>query len=130
MNQTSQFRSSPFARKLGIVFTMLFLVSAFAVAESQHSITVIASTVPANGDVNPYGIFVVPTSTGSLVKGNLLISNFNASSNAQGTGTTLVQISPSGAASQFAQNFTPKTTPPPPPPPAGATRPHPPSALP
>ena len=103
MNQTSQFRSSPFARKLGIVFTMLCLVSAFAVAESQHSITVIASTVPANGDVNPYGIFVVPTSTGSLVKGNLLISNFNASSNAQGTGTTLVQISPSGAASQFAQ---------------------------
>jgi len=64
---------------------------------------VIASTVPANGDVNPYGIFVVPDTAGSLVKGNLLISNFNASSNEQGTGTTIMQISPGGTVSQFAQ---------------------------
>jgi len=47
----------------------------------SHSITIVASTVPANGDVNPYGIFVIPNTIGNLVKGNLLISNFNAKSN-------------------------------------------------
>ena len=56
----------------------------------------IASTVPANGDVNPYGVAVVPASTGSLVKGDVLVSNFNNSANLQGTGTTIVQISPGG----------------------------------
>jgi SMP-30/Gluconolactonase/LRE-like region len=82
------------------------LVPHFASAElpaASHTITTIASTVPANGDINPYGIFVVPNTVGKLVKGNLLISNFNAASNEQGTGTTLVQISPGGTIAQFAQ---------------------------
>lgn len=108
MSQKSQPRISILARVLGTVLTLLCLVPGFATAESPaeqplHTIKVIASTVPANGDVNPYGIFVVPTTMGNLVKGNLLISNFNASSNFQGTGTTLVQISPSGTFSLFAQ---------------------------
>jgi hypothetical protein len=67
----------------------------------------IATTVPANGDVNPYGIVTVPRSVGLLKQGNLLISNFNNSDNQQGTGTTIVQIPPGGstasAASVFAQ---------------------------
>lgn len=68
----------------------------------------IATTVPANGDVNPYGIVTVPHSVGSLHRGDLLVSNFNDSANEQGTGTTIVQIPPggndvSGAASVFAQ---------------------------
>jgi len=63
----------------------------------------ITSTVPANGDVNPYGVAVVPTSTGSLVKGDVLVSNFNNSTNQQGTGTTIVQISPGGQQTVFAQ---------------------------
>jgi hypothetical protein len=46
---------------------------------------------------------VVPETVGKLVQGHLLISNFNAASNAQGTGTTIMQISPGGAVSQFAQ---------------------------
>jgi hypothetical protein len=62
----------------------------------------IASTVPANGDVNPYGVVVVPQSTGRLVAGDTLVSNFNDSSNLQGTGTTIVQISPGGNQSIFA----------------------------
>ena len=66
-------------------------------------ISTIASTVPANGDVNPYGIVLIQRSVGSLVRGNLLISNFNNSANLQGTGTTLVQISPEGNVSLFAQ---------------------------
>jgi len=56
----------------------------------------IATTVPPNGDQNPYGIVTVPTSVGSLVRGDLLVSNFNDKANTQGTGTTIVQIPPGG----------------------------------
>jgi NHL repeat len=66
----------------------------------------IATTVPANGDKNPYGIVTVPNSVGRLRRGDLLISNFNNSANLQGTGTTIVQIPPtgnSGVAKLFAQ---------------------------
>jgi len=62
----------------------------------------IASTVPANGDVNPYGVAIVPTTVGNLTAGNILVSNFNNSSNLQGTGTTIVQITPGGGRSLFA----------------------------
>ena len=65
-------------------------------------VTNIASTVPGNGDINPYGITVVPQSTGELVGGDTLVSNFNNSGNLQGTGTTIVQVSPSGSVSTFA----------------------------
>ncbi len=63
----------------------------------------VASTVPMNGDVNPYGVAVVPHNRGNLVKGNVLVSNFNNSSNFQGTGSTIVQVSPQGSVSVFAQ---------------------------
>ena len=69
---------------------------------SLRTATTIASTVPANGDVNPYGIAVVPATIGSLKAGNLLVSNFNDKANNQGTGTTIVQISPQGKQSLFA----------------------------
>jgi hypothetical protein len=67
-----------------------------------HTRSVLATTVPANGDVNPYGVAVVGRSVGRLRAGDVLISNFNASSNLQGTGTTIVQISPSGHRTTFA----------------------------
>ena len=67
------------------------------------AVSQIASTVPTNGDVNPYGITNVPFSTGDLVRGDTLVSNFNASSNLQGTGTTIMEIAPGGQVSQFAQ---------------------------
>jgi hypothetical protein len=66
------------------------------------TVSLIASTVPASGDVNPYGLALVPTTTGKLKAGDLLISNFNDKANNQGTGTTIVQISPSGKQSLFA----------------------------
>jgi hypothetical protein len=66
-------------------------------------VTTVASTIPSNGDLNPYGVARVPTTTGSLTKGNILVSNFNNSTNLQGTGTTIVQISPSGTVALFAQ---------------------------
>jgi hypothetical protein len=68
-----------------------------------NNVTSLSSTVPSNGDVNPYGVAQVPVTQGRLVSGNFLISNFNDITNTQGTGTTIVQISPSGDFSLFAQ---------------------------
>lgn len=65
------------------------------------TISMVASTVPGNGDVNPYGVAVVPRTIGKLVKDSILVSNFNNSSNAQGTGTTIVQVAPDGTPSLF-----------------------------
>ncbi|MGH3299611.1 MAG: hypothetical protein ACRDP7_48285 [Trebonia sp.] len=67
-----------------------------------HHTKVVASTIPANGDVNPYGVAIVPRSTGNLYRNDVLVSNFNNSANAQGTGTTIVQVSPKGKAALFA----------------------------
>ncbi len=67
------------------------------------TLTSLGTTVPANGDLNPYGIAVVPGSEGALVRGDTLVSNFNNGENLQGTGTTLVQISPAGKLSLFAK---------------------------
>src|SRR5262249_16002626 len=39
-----------------------------------HKLTTIGSTVPANGDINPYGTALVGKSQGSLVKGDVLVS--------------------------------------------------------
>jgi hypothetical protein len=63
------------------------------------------STVPGDGDVNPYGIVNVEQTTGLLVRGDTLVSNFNNSSNLQGTGTTIVEMSPGPNSQQtlFAQ---------------------------
>jgi hypothetical protein len=72
-------------------------------AQRIVDVTVVASTVPANGDVNPYGLAVVPTTIGSLTQGHFLVSNFNNSQNLQGTGTTIVDVAPNGATSLFAQ---------------------------
>jgi len=62
----------------------------------------LGSTVPANGDVNPYGLVTIPTSVGKLNAGNLLVSNFNDKENNQGTGTTIDQVTPAGKSSLFA----------------------------
>lgn len=66
------------------------------------TVSTVASTVPANGNVNPYGIVLLPTSTGKLHAGDLLVSNFNDKANNQGTGTTIVEITPAGKQSLFA----------------------------
>ncbi|MDR3099095.1 MAG: hypothetical protein LBV73_18735 [Paraburkholderia sp.] len=68
-----------------------------------------ASTVPANGDLNPYGIAFVPQgvpSWSTLKPGDVVVSNFNAKSNLQGTGTTIVKLA---TAASSASNGTPPT---------------------
>ncbi len=72
------------------------------ILQHLHHITTVASTVPANGDVNPYGVALVPRSEGRLRRGHILVSNFNSSANLQGTGTTIVDVAPDGAVSLFA----------------------------
>jgi hypothetical protein len=64
------------------------------------------STVPPNGDQNPYGVAFVPhdfpnNTGGPLKPGDILVSNFNNSANQQGTGTTIVRIAADGSQSLF-----------------------------
>lgn len=70
------------------------------------TISTVASAVPqagpAAGDQNPYGVAVVPRSEGKLVRGDVLVSNFNNAANQQGTGSSIVEISPSGEQRVFA----------------------------
>jgi hypothetical protein len=106
------------AAAAGAVGVVLGLGAAFAPAagaapvgaSTQHSfvggfktITTVASTVPKNGDVNPYGVAVVASSKDRLHQGDVLVSNFNNKANAQGTGTTIVEVTPNHTVRVFAQ---------------------------
>src|SRR5215469_9002435 len=102
-------RTSPVAARLAPLIVAAALAAVPALATAQGAVlpaltkdSVVASTVPGNGDINPYGIVQVKRSSGRLVAGNILISNFNASSNFQGTGTTIVQVAPDGTVTLFA----------------------------
>jgi DNA-binding beta-propeller fold protein YncE len=70
-----------------------------------------ASTVPSNGDVNPYGVAFIKndflTGSGPLKQGDILVSNFNNKNNLQGTGTTIVRIPKSGSPTLFFQGTAP-----------------------
>ncbi|MGA3133553.1 MAG: PEP-CTERM sorting domain-containing protein [Terracidiphilus sp.] len=62
------------------------------------------STIPSNGDVNPYGVVFAPSNTpktGILQPGNILVSNFNNSQNLQGLGTTIICVDKFGNTSTF-----------------------------
>jgi hypothetical protein len=72
-------------------------ISSNAVAEQKglletikrHSL--LTSTVPANGDQNPYAIVIAPVSAGKIQKDEVLVDNFNDRNNLQGLGTTIVK---------------------------------------
>jgi hypothetical protein len=79
-------------------------------AQTSHAILPLLppsiSTVPANGDANPYGVAVVPRTllgTTVLQPGDILVSNFNNNDGLQGTGTTIVRIDQQGNQSLFYQ---------------------------
>lgn len=88
---------------LTVIMPMMAMATGSSYIGQFSHISQLASTVPSNGDVNPYGVAVVPHTVGNLTQGNVLVSNFNASSNLQGTGTTIVQVTPSGQMTLFAQ---------------------------
>jgi hypothetical protein len=93
---------------LTVTTVMSLVVSSGAAAVSPSApmlsgtLRSIGSTVPKNGDVNPYGMALVQQSTGRLVAGDVLVSNFNNAKNLQGAGTTIVEVSPAGSKTLFA----------------------------
>jgi len=80
------------------VYSGLAFAQPNSILESLQSVA--SSTVPippAPSDLNPYGVAFVPDgfpSGPNIAPGDVLVSNFNNSSNQQGTGTTIVSISP------------------------------------
>jgi hypothetical protein len=93
--------------------SIILLASGISIAADQpilpqlpHSQLQVTSTVPSNGDLNPYGVAFVHMSFpsgGAASGGDILVSNFNNSANLQGTGSTIVSISPGGKTSLFFQ---------------------------
>ncbi len=73
------------------------------ILDRLKTITTVASTVPSNGDLNPYGVARVLQSAGKLKRGHILVSNFNNKDNLQGTGSTIVDIAPDGTVGLFAE---------------------------
>ncbi|MGA9137368.1 MAG: hypothetical protein WBZ39_05475 [Methylovirgula sp.] len=61
--------------------------------DSLQKQTMLVSTIPDNGDVNPYAVVVAPLSIGKIQKGDVLVDNFNDHNNLQGLGTTIVDYS-------------------------------------
>lgn len=87
-----------------IGFGFVSLARARADDTKNQILPVQTSTIPANGDLNPYGVAFVPAgfpTGGATSAGDVIVSNFNAKSNAQGTGTTIVSVTPNGARSLF-----------------------------
>ncbi len=62
--------------------------------ETIHKHITLTSSVPENGDQNPYAIVVAPVSAGTIQKDDVLVDNFNGSTNLQGTGTTIIDYNP------------------------------------
>jgi hypothetical protein len=96
------------------ILLILFGIAALAAEAADKDLPLIpnlpaspalsVSTVPSNGDVNPYGVAFVPRGfpRGGLLKpGDIVVANFNANSNLQGTGTTIVRIGSDGTQSLF-----------------------------
>jgi hypothetical protein len=86
------------AGALGCIATALSLAAVPARAEDvlaglKHH-TPIASTIPDNGDLNPYAVVIAPVTSGKIEKGDVLVDNFNNQSNLQGTGGTIVDVNP------------------------------------
>ncbi len=63
--------------------------------ETLHHQTTLTSTVPDNGDQNPYAVVVAPVSAGKIQKNDVLVDNFNDHNNLQGLGTTIISFTPS-----------------------------------
>jgi hypothetical protein len=86
----------------GVMLEQIPVAASGAFISGFSHVSTLGSTVPRSGDLNPYGVAVVHQSQGRLVAGDVLVSNFNNATNAQGTGTTIVQMTPHGGRSLFA----------------------------
>lgn len=66
-----------------------------------HRHALLTSSIPANGDENPYSLVVAPVTAGAIKKGDVLFDNFNNRKNFQGTGTTIMQYDPTTKATRL-----------------------------
>jgi hypothetical protein len=94
-----------------VIFTASALVASQPLIPNLSASTPV-SVVAANGDQNPYGVAFVPVSFvtgGSLNPGDIIVSDFNdattkkGTGNTQGTGTSIVRVTPTGQTSVFFQ---------------------------
>jgi len=90
---------------IGIVVALPGLATTLHAAGSSSNpfLPVQVSTVPDNGDANPYGLAFVPNGfpSGPAKPGDILVSNFNDTS-LQGRGSTIITIDPkTGATGSF-----------------------------
>ncbi|MGO9752716.1 MAG: hypothetical protein ACLP8S_26370 [Solirubrobacteraceae bacterium] len=99
------------SRTVAVLGSAITLAPAIASAKQPFinrfaTISTLATTVPSQGpalgDQNPYGVAVVPRTIGDLVRGDVLVSNFNNAGNLQGTGSSIVEVSPAGKVRVFA----------------------------
>jgi hypothetical protein len=96
------------------LFVILPLLGGAVLSKASSSIlkdlpsspTLNVTTIPGNGDINPYGASYVPQwfpKGGAVNPGDILVSNFNNSANLQGTGTSIVDITQAGGSKPFFQ---------------------------
>jgi DNA-binding beta-propeller fold protein YncE len=110
------------AAKLGtlklVAAGLACLVSSGAVMAAEDAflpaavrpVNTVPTTGPSAGDQNPYGVAFVPPgfpTGGPLNPGDILVSNFNAASNLQGTGTTIMDVPSASPVSIFFQGTAP-----------------------
>lgn len=88
---------------IGLAYLFLSSINIAQATDSQDDAflprSITSSTIPPNGDLNPYGVAFVPQDFprgGSIAPGDVLVSNFNNFNNLQGTGTTIVKLTPTG----------------------------------
>src|SRR5258708_34497480 len=89
-------RASPLVLAFPLMALALLLTAVATFARPQptpflaqlHTIGVLASTVPSTGDINPYGVAVVPHTTGPLRAGNTPSRHIPQRPHAQGPGHT------------------------------------------
>ena len=99
-NRTSDLRMT--RSVLASVATAVFVLGTVGVQAAEprsfleglrrHSM--VTSTVPANGDQNPYAIVIAPVTAGKVQAGDVLVDNFNDRNNLQGLGSTIVAYRP------------------------------------
>jgi hypothetical protein len=93
---------------LSILAAAIFLIPNAGTAMARGAgplLPVPVSTSPGNGDLNPYGVQFISKGMSPLRTGDVLVSNFNNSSNQMGTGTSIVNIR-AGQQLPFYQNAT------------------------
>ena len=112
MEHSSKLTSLRLRRVGGIIVTVVVVVASALLTSAHHSAgaassaaspqgqlsslkdSTIGSVVAPNGDQNPFGVAVIPTTAGVLTKGNLLVADFSNAGGVAGQGMTIMQVDP------------------------------------